>query len=124
MNLGLLAVCCETVPAVASAQTRTSACSDSTTYFEFQVAKPAAWISDSAQSVHPTAANRLPADGNLIQFVVDTAGNPVTRTLRVLKLSDSSVVNEARRSLANWRFEPAQLNGCAVRQLVQTPVGR
>ena len=105
-------------------------CPDSTTFFEFQVVgppgqpagHPARWIVDTALAVHPTPTVRNPA--NLVQFVVDISGVPVARTFHPLKVSDAVLVEEARQSLSQWRFTPAVRNGCAVRQLIQTPIGR
>jgi hypothetical protein len=101
-------------------------CPDSTTFFEFQVVAAggtaARWISDTALAVHPLPAMRNPA--NLVQFVVDTAGVPVARTFHPVKVTDANLVAEARQSLTQWRFTPAVRDGCNVRQLVRTPIGR
>jgi hypothetical protein len=101
-------------------------CPDSTTFFEFQVVaaggKPTRWIEDTALAVYPVPATRNPA--NLVQFVVDTAGVPVARSFHPLKVTDTAVVAAARQSLAQWRFTPAVRDGCKVRQLIQTPIGR
>jgi hypothetical protein len=83
---------------------------------------PARWLADTTSPVHPTAAVRDPA--NLIQFVVDTLGVPQPRTFRALKIADSALVAEARRTFSSWRYTPGLLHGCRVRQLVQTPIGR
>ena len=107
-------------PALLSAQS--PACADSALHFEWQMSAPARWVADTAAVVHPTASVRDPA--NLIQFVVDTLGVPQPRTFRALKVADSALVAEVRRTFINWRFTPALLNGCRARQLVQTPVGR
>jgi hypothetical protein len=105
----------------ARAQSAHPACADSTVFFEFQVTTHARWIADSALVVHPTPTVKNPA--NLVQFVVDTAGVPAPATLRVLKRTDAAVIAEARASMSTWRYRPAILNGCPVRQLVQTPIG-
>lgn len=101
-------------------------CPDSTIFFEFQVGsadgQPARWISDSSLAVHPMPKIQSPP--NLVQFVVDTAGVPVARSFHVLKVTDSAIVAEARASITRWRFTPAIRDGCHVRQLVQTPIGR
>ncbi len=121
MNLLLVAwLLAYSAPAPSDAPTRL--CPDSTTFFEFQVGVRARWIADTALAVHPLPATGSPR--NLVQFVVDTAGAPVTRTFHALKVSDPDLVAEARRSLAQWRFTPAVLDGCNVRQLIQTPIGR
>jgi hypothetical protein len=107
-------------PAIAIAQS--PACADSTVHFEYQVSPSARWITDTALAAHPTTNVRDPA--NLIQFVVDTFGVPQPRTFRALKVADSALVAEARRTFASWRYTPGRLNGCRVRQVVQTPIGR
>jgi hypothetical protein len=108
------------LPAITLAQS--AACTDSTVHFEYQLPAPARWIPDSTSAVHPTAAVRDPA--NLIQFVVDTAGFPQARSFRALRVMDSALVADARRTFSSWRYIPGLLNGCRVRQLVQTPIGR
>ena len=99
-------------------------CPDST-FFEFQVlvadGRTASWIPDSTLSVHPIHTN---GRASLLQFVVDSTGVPVAATFHPLKLADTAVVAEARRSLGQWRFNPAVVNGCKVRQLMQTEIGR
>jgi hypothetical protein len=109
------------IPAAALGQ-GAARCPDRTVFFEFQVERAAAWIVDSTLDVHPMPDARSPR--NLVQFQVDTAGVPRPLTFKVLKVSDSALVLEARRSLAKWRFKPAVRYGCRVVQLVQTPVGR
>jgi hypothetical protein len=116
----LLIAAMVSAPTLARAQS--AACADSTVHFEYQTSPPARWLPDSAVAVHPTPEVRNPP--NLVQFVVDTLGVPQRSTFKVLKVSDSTIVLEARRSLAQWRFSPATLNGCRVKQLVQTPIGR
>ena len=110
------------IPSMASAQAAPPACADSTMFFEFQVTEPARWIGDTALAAHPTPAVRNPA--NLVAFIVDTAGIPITASFHVLKVTDPTVIAAARASLPAWRFRPAVLGGCRVRQRTQTPVGR
>ena len=107
---------------LAIAMGQTPACADSTVHFEFEVSPPARWLTDTTGAVRPTPAVRDPS--NLIQFVVDTLGAPQPRTFRALRVTDSALVAEARRTFSSWRYAPALLNGCRVRQLVQTPIGR
>ena len=105
-----------------AAAAQTPACADSTLHFEYQMSTPARWIGDTTASVHPTAAIRSP--DNLIQFIVDTMGVPQPRTFRALRIADPALIGDARRAFATWRYAPGLLNGCCVKQLVQTPVGR
>ena len=115
--LGLFAM-----PSIVNAQTGTATCADSALFFEFQVDAPATWIADTALAAHPTPPVRNPA--NLVAFTIDTAGVPILASLRVLKVSDAAVIAAVRASVAAWRFRPARVRGCPVRQRVQTPVGR
>ena len=121
MNLLLVAwLLAYSAPARSEAPMRL--CPDSTTFFEFQVGVAARWIADTTLAIHPLPATPHPP--NLVHFVVDTAGVPVITTFYALKVTDPDLVTEARRSLAQWRFTPAVLGGCNVRQLIQTPIGR
>jgi len=108
------------IPAIGLAQS--PVCGDSTVHFEFQMSARARWRPDTLSAVHPTEAIAAPA--NLVQFVVDTLGVPQPRTFRALRVADSALVAEARQALPTWRYTPGLLNGCHVRQLVQTPIGR
>jgi hypothetical protein len=125
MNL-LIVVWLHALSASAYYDPHTRPCPDSTTFLEFQIVagdgQPARWINDTALAVHPIPAVRNPA--NLVQFVVDTSGIPLARTFHALKVTDATLVEAARQSLARWRFAPAVRDGCVVRQLIQTPIGR
>ena len=122
----LIATACLAVAAVtAGAQAATRACQDRVVYFEFQVSdagQPAQWIVDTTFTVHPTPAILDPP--NLIQFVIDTLGVPVAPTFKALRITDSALVAEARRTFSRWRYTPAIHSSCVVRQVIQTPVGR
>lgn len=65
----------------------------------------------------PTDRDSLPP--NIIEFVVDTAGRPVTSSFRVLKSEDDRLVATAREALTRWRFRPAEDGGCRVAQVTQ-----
>ena len=122
----LIVVWLRALPAPAYHEPHMRPCPDSITFFEFQVVavdgQRARWIVDTALAVHPTPAVRNPP--NLVQFVVDTSGVPVAHTFHALKVTDAALVEEARQSLARWRFAPAVRDGCTVRQFMQTPIGR
>jgi len=60
---------------------------------------------------------------NVVQFVVDTLGKPVTASLKPLSLKDSAIFLAFQRSLATRRFEPAVAReGCKVPQIIQAEV--
>jgi len=98
------------------------ACADSTVHFEYQMTTAARWRPDTAATVHPIPGERSPA--NLVQFVVDSNGVPEPRTFRALRTTDSSLVAEARRAFIGWRYSAPRLDGCHVRQVVQTAIER
>ena len=91
------------------------------TFFEFQVASQARWIPDSS-AFHPIPKSQAPQ--TVVQLVVDTAGVPDMATFKFLLKRDSASMEAMRRVAATWRFTPSVLNGCRVRQVVQTPVGK
>jgi hypothetical protein len=91
------------------------------TFFEFQVTDKARWIPDSS-AIHPTPTSKVPQ--SVVQFVIDTLGVADLRTFKVLISRDSATIEDAKRLLPAWRFTPSVLNGCRVRQLMQTPIGR
>ncbi|MCC6930946.1 MAG: hypothetical protein IT359_18290 [Gemmatimonadaceae bacterium] len=93
-------------------------------YFEFEVAQPATFIADSTVSPRPSRrrAATAAAELALVQFVVDSSGVPDPQSFKVLVANDRDLVSTGRAVLARWRFRPARLHGCAVPQLVQTPL--
>lgn len=56
-----------------------------------------------------------------VQFVVDTAGRAEMSTFRVLRTSDTRFVEAARLSVAATTYQPAELHGRKVRQVVEQP---
>jgi hypothetical protein len=118
----ILAVALLAIPSISSGQASPPPCTDSSVFFAFQVTEPASWIADTSLDVHPTST--VPNPANLVAFTVDTGGIPVAASFRVLKVTEPAVIAAARASLSAWRYRPARLRGCPVRQRVQTPVGR
>lgn len=55
-----------------------------------------------------------------IEFVVDTAGKPETRTARVIRATDTQYAESVLASLLTWKYEPASRDGKLVRQIVIT----
>ena len=86
-------------------------------YFEYQVERPA-----EPQSV-PTGPSRPGPDAALVQFVVDTAGVAEPATVKVVEPAQAASAR-LLATVAMWRFTPAQVYGCRVRQVVQVPVWR
>ena len=93
-------------------------------YFEFQVEVPARWIADSASQVagaiRPGPATR--GDTLTVQFIVDTLGRAEPGTFKVLVARRPEFADSARQLVPSWRWMPARLGSCRVRQLVQTGI--
>lgn len=92
------------------------------TYFVFQVAKPAELLPSQPQPQYPQTLREKKIAGNVVvQFVVDTAGQPQMWTLKVLRATHLEFVPAVRSALAQSHFSPAELGGRKVKQLVQMP---
>ena len=99
-----------------------------TPWFDFEVGTPAVFITPAGGAAMPypdetLARVRTDTTGfALVQFVLDTAGSPIVTTLKFLRAPvdlDKATVIEAA---ARWRYRLAKAQGCAVKQLVQTPL--
>lgn len=86
-------------------------------YFEFQVERPA-----EARAV-PAAPARPGPETAVVQFIVDTAGLVEPSTVKVVDPA-MPVSPQLKAAVATWRFTPAEVYGCRVRQVVQIPVWR
>lgn len=95
-------------------------------FHEYEVSRPALSTGRASNGPRPVsdpmAARRRGADSVIVEFVVDTAGTPVPRTLRVLKSPSRTIADLVRDAHLTWRFRPALVGGCKVPQVVQTPV--
>jgi hypothetical protein len=60
----------------------------------------------------------------VISVVVDTAGRADPSTLQVPPELDSAGVNGIRTVLPSWRFSPARVSGCPVKQVVRVTFTR
>jgi hypothetical protein len=91
------------------------------TYFTFQVEKPAVPLDTSTTLTYPASLRGADiGEGQVsLQFVVDTTGAIEMGTTKVLRATYDFIVPIARQHLAALRFFPAQRNGQKVRQLVQ-----
>ena len=95
-----------------------------------RVAVPVWHLSRPARLVQkPRRAGAVNADSVTIEAVVDARGRADTTTARVVRrsasaaLSDESAIDErAGQILSSLQFEPAQIAGCSVAQLVDQPI--
>lgn len=118
--VGLLAI--GALPRTTSAQ---SCHSTDRIYFAFEVDSSAAFVADSSLPVRPAPdqrAARTNPSALLFTVVVDTLGVPELPTFKVLRMPSRARVNAVRAVLARWRFTPARVDGCPVRQLMELAV--
>jgi hypothetical protein len=64
----------------------------------------------------PAVTTRQSTD--IVEFVVDTLGNPNPRTFKAVRVADSALVKQAEMNLGRWHFSPAVATGCKVPQEV------
>lgn len=93
-------------------------------YLEFETDKPALTVPGNPAPRYPRELREQNIEGEvLMQFVVDTLGQPDMRTVRLL--GPPRVYREFVQSvlavLPKMRFTPAERRGCKVKQLVQLP---
>lgn len=54
-----------------------------------------------------------------VEMVVDVDGRPEDGTWRLVRSNDPAFADAIMSSVRGWRFQPAQMNGEAVRQIVR-----
>jgi hypothetical protein len=92
------------------------------TYFEFQVSKPVRPKPGSVAPRYPVELRATGVEGEVLaQFIVDSLGVPVMASFRVLRSSHANFTEAVKVAVAETMYEPAELNGRKVRQLVQQP---
>ncbi|MGH7603182.1 MAG: M56 family metallopeptidase [Gemmatimonadaceae bacterium] len=90
-----------------------------TTYFEFQVEKPAT-PSAGQEMKYPRELRAAGVSGTVVaQYVVDATGRVEISSFKVLKADDPRLVAPVKAALTTWQFDPASVGGHKVRQLVQ-----
>lgn len=93
------------------------------TYSAWQVEKAVVPLSGNPKPEYPSVLQSAHVDGEVLaQFVVDSAGRVDMSTFRALQATNALFVSSVRRALAEWKFEPAEVEGRTVRQLVQMPL--
>jgi periplasmic protein TonB len=91
------------------------------TYFEFQVEKPVVAL-NNAQPNYPGMLQSQGVGGQVIaQFVVDTTGRVDVSTFKVIESSHELFTSAVKATLPRMRFQPAEVGGRKVKQLVQQP---
>jgi bla regulator protein blaR1 len=92
------------------------------TYYAPEGATPAVPLQGSGVPVYPSALAGAHIEGEVLaQFVVDTSGQVLPGSLRIVRSTDSLLTQAVRAAVPSMRFVPPELNGRKVRQLVQQP---
>jgi TonB family protein len=95
---------------------------DNQTYYEYQVEQAATPKPDNIPPRYPDLLRAAKVEGSvLMQFVVRVDGSPDTSTVKVLKSSHDLFTKAVLAALPSMRFNPAEVGGKAVKQLVQMP---
>lgn len=91
-----------------------------TTYFEFQVEKPAEMLSDSPKPRYPSVLESSGIAGEVqAQFVVLSSGKADMDQFKVLKSTNELFTQAVKSVLPRMKFSPAMIGGKPVNQLVQ-----
>jgi len=92
-------------------------------YFEFQVDQPvSANIEASKQPSYPADLRAAGVSGQvLVQFVVNGNGDVEIPSFKVVESDHAGFTEAVRSALPHMKFNPAQVDGVPVRQLVQQP---
>ena len=95
---------------------------DNQTYYEFQVEKAVSPRSANPAPRYPDLLRAANVEGEVLaEFVLDTTGHPNMDTFKVLKSTHDEFTNAVRNALPNMIFDPAEVGGKKVKQLVQMP---
>ena len=102
--------------------TTSSAPSKAPAYFEFQVERTALPLPGMRGVDYPPELRAQHVEGTVLaQFVVETSGRPDMRTFKVLRSSNDLFTRAVYDAVKQMRFQPAEIEGRAVRQVVQQP---
>jgi TonB family protein len=105
-----------------SSAARPTAVNAAQTFFEFQVEKQVTPAPGNHAPQYPTLLRESNIDGAVLaQFVVDTLGRADMGTFKVLKSDHDLFTASVRGNLPDMKFNPAEVGGRKVKQLVQMP---
>lgn len=91
-------------------------------FFDFQVEKPATIRAGAKGPRYPEALREAKVEGQVLaQFIVDANGQVEMGSFKVLKSDHPDFTQAVKEALAAMTFEPAQVKGRAVKQLLQQP---
>jgi TonB family protein len=91
-------------------------------YFEFMVTKPASEAQNTARPAYPPELKARGITGTVVaQFVVDTMGHVEAASFKLITVSHLPFGEAVREVVPGMRYNPAEVRGTKVRQLVQQP---
>ncbi len=95
---------------------------DGKPYFEFQVEKPASMRRGSVGLRYPEMLRSAQVEGSVLaSFVVDERGVADMSTFKMLRSDHELFTHSVRVALPEIRYEPAEVGGMTVKQVVQQP---
>jgi TonB family protein len=91
-------------------------------YFEYQVEKPVSPIAGNRAPRYPDILRSANVEGQVLaQFIVDENGMADSTSFVVLRSTHDLFTNAVLSSIGSFRFNPAEVGGKRVKQLVQMP---
>ena len=91
-------------------------------FTRYMVEKPVTEASNTQRPRFPDILKSANVEGEVLaQFVVDTTGHVEINSFRVIETSHELFAAAVRSALPGMRFDPAEVGGKRVRQLVQQP---
>lgn len=91
-------------------------------YLPYQVTKPVLVKPGNPVPKFPLELEGTSKGGTAtVQFVVDSTGKAIMSTFLVIITSDMRFADAVKRVLPEYRFEPAEVDGRTVRQVVRMP---
>jgi protein TonB len=122
--LSCLAITVVLAAPVAGAQQATTTVASANlnqTYLDFQVDQ-VVQIKQKVAPAYPAHLRNARVGGEvLVQFVVDERGDAMMNTFKAVKSTNSALTDTVKEAVADMTFEPAQVGGQKVKQLVQLP---
>ena len=95
----------------------------STTYFEFQVDKPASLREGELDRLRRIEKERVGVAGDIsFQFVVEGTGRVDATTIKILRTTSDELSGFLRETVGGLDFAPAMKGNTSVRQLVQMSI--
>jgi TonB family protein len=91
-------------------------------YFEFQITAAAKPKADAPRPRYPDALRAANVEGDVVaQFVVDADGSVLPETFKVVRTTDDQFSEAVRKVVPTMQFDPAEVDGRHVKQLVTMP---